>query len=45
VRAPFDGMVASVTVQDRDAVAPNQPIVTPMADGCRCMRERAGGPW
>lgn len=28
VRAPFDGMVASVAVQDRDAVAPNQPILT-----------------
>jgi HlyD family secretion protein len=28
IRAPFDGMVASVLVQDRDAVAPNQPIVT-----------------
>jgi HlyD family secretion protein len=28
VRAPFDGMVASVAVQDRDAVAPNQAIVT-----------------
>jgi HlyD family secretion protein len=28
VRAPFDGMVASVMVQDRDAVAPNQAIVT-----------------
>ena len=27
IRAPFDGMVASVAVQDRDAVAPNQPIV------------------
>ena len=26
--APFDGMVASVAVQDRDAVAANQPIVT-----------------
>ena len=28
IRAPFDGMVATVVVQDRDAVAPNQPIVT-----------------
>jgi len=28
VRAPFDGMVASVPVQDRDAVAPNQALVT-----------------
>jgi HlyD family secretion protein len=28
VRAPFDGMVAAVAVQDRDAVAPNQGIVT-----------------
>lgn len=27
IRAPFDGMVASVAVQDRDAVAPNQAIV------------------
>ena len=27
VRAPFDGMVATVSVQDRDAVAPNQAIV------------------
>ena len=27
IRAPFDGMVASVAVQDRDAVAPNQPVV------------------
>lgn len=27
IRAPFDGMVASVAVQDRDAVAPNQPIL------------------
>ena len=26
--APFDGMVASVAVQDRDAVAANQPILT-----------------
>ncbi len=26
--APFDGMVATVAVQDRDAVAPNQPILT-----------------
>ena len=28
IRAPFDGMVASVVVQDRDAVAPNQAVVT-----------------
>lgn len=28
IRAPFDGMVASVAVQDRDAVAPNQPVLT-----------------
>jgi HlyD family secretion protein len=28
IRAPFDGMVATVAVQDRDAVAPNQAIVT-----------------
>ena len=28
LRAPFDGMVASVAVQDRDAVAPNQAILT-----------------
>lgn len=28
IRAPFDGMVATVAVQDRDAVAPNQPVVT-----------------
>jgi HlyD family secretion protein len=28
VRAPFDGMIASVTVQDRDAVAPNQSLLT-----------------
>jgi HlyD family secretion protein len=28
IRAPFDGMVASVVVQDRDAVAANQPILT-----------------
>ena len=28
VRAPFDGMVASVAVRDSDAVAPNQAIVT-----------------
>ena len=27
VRAPFDGMVASVAVQDRDAIAPNQPVL------------------
>lgn len=28
VKAPFDGMVANVAVQDRDAVAPNQAILT-----------------
>jgi HlyD family secretion protein len=28
IRAPFDGMVATVAVQDRDAVAPNQAILT-----------------
>jgi HlyD family secretion protein len=28
VRAPFDGMVATVNVQDRDAVAPNQALLT-----------------
>ena len=28
IRAPFDGMVATVAVQDRDAVSPNQAIVT-----------------
>ena len=28
IRAPFDGMVASVAVQDRDAVGPNQPVLT-----------------
>jgi HlyD family secretion protein len=28
IRAPFDGMVASVLIQDRDAVAAQQPIVT-----------------
>jgi HlyD family secretion protein len=27
IRAPFDGMVASVAVQNSDAVAPNQPIL------------------
>jgi HlyD family secretion protein len=27
VRAPFDGMVATVSVQDRDAVGPNQPVM------------------
>lgn len=27
IRAPFDGMVASVAVQDRDAVAPNQAVL------------------
>jgi len=28
IRAPFDGMVATVAVQDRDAVAPNQAVIT-----------------
>jgi HlyD family secretion protein len=28
VTAPFDGMVANVAVQDRDAVAPSQPVLT-----------------
>lgn len=28
IRAPFDGMVASVAVQDSDAVAPNEGVVT-----------------
>ena len=28
VTAPFDGMVATVNVQDRDAVGPNQPVLT-----------------
>jgi HlyD family secretion protein len=28
IRAPFDGMVATVAVQDRDAVAPNAPVLT-----------------
>lgn len=28
IRAPFDGMVAQVSVQDRDAVAPNQAVLT-----------------
>lgn len=28
IRAPFEGMVAQVNVQDRDAVAPNQPVLT-----------------
>jgi HlyD family secretion protein len=28
LRAPFDGMVATVDVQDRDAVAPNAPVLT-----------------
>jgi HlyD family secretion protein len=28
VKAPFDGIVAGVGVQDRDAVAENQPLVT-----------------
>lgn len=28
IRAPFDGMVASVAVRDSDAVAPNQAVLT-----------------
>lgn len=28
LRAPFEGMVATIDVQDRDAVAPNAPILT-----------------
>jgi HlyD family secretion protein len=28
IRAPFDGMVATINVQDRDAVGPNQPVLT-----------------
>ena len=28
LRAPFDGVVATISVQDRDAVAPNQGILT-----------------
>jgi HlyD family secretion protein len=28
IRAPFDGMIASVAVQNSDAVAPNQPVLT-----------------
>lgn len=28
VAAPFDGMVATVSVQDHDAVGPNQPLLT-----------------
>jgi len=28
VKAPFDGIVASIGVQDRDAVAPNQAVLT-----------------
>lgn len=28
VRAPFDGMVASIAVRDSDAVAPNQAVLT-----------------
>jgi HlyD family secretion protein len=28
VTAPFDGMVATINVQDRDSVGPNQPILT-----------------
>jgi len=28
VRAPFDGMIAGIGVQDRDAIAPNQSLLT-----------------
>ncbi|HEY2321463.1 MAG TPA: efflux RND transporter periplasmic adaptor subunit [Thermoanaerobaculia bacterium] len=28
LRAPFDGMVAAVSIQDRDAVAPNQAVLS-----------------
>jgi HlyD family secretion protein len=28
LRAPFDGMVATIDIQDRDAVAPNAPVLT-----------------
>jgi HlyD family secretion protein len=28
IRAPFDGMVATVAVRDQDAVGPNQPVLT-----------------
>jgi HlyD family secretion protein len=28
IRAPFDGMVASVAAQDRDAIGANQPVLT-----------------
>jgi len=28
VRSPFDGLVATIDVQDRDAVAPNAPLLT-----------------
>ncbi len=28
IRAPFDGLIATVDVQDRDAVAPNAPLLT-----------------
>ena len=28
IRAPFDGMIATVAVQNSDAVAPNQPVLT-----------------
>lgn len=28
IRAPFDGMVATIAVRDSDAVAPNQPVLT-----------------
>ncbi|HWW61001.1 MAG TPA: efflux RND transporter periplasmic adaptor subunit [Thermoanaerobaculia bacterium] len=28
IRAPFDGMIAQVNVQDRDAIGPNQPVLT-----------------
>lgn len=28
IRSPFDGVVASLPVEDRDAIAPNKPVVT-----------------
>jgi HlyD family secretion protein len=28
IRAPFDGMIAALAVQNSDAVAPNQPVLT-----------------
>jgi HlyD family secretion protein len=28
IRAPFDGLVASIAIEDRDAIGPNQPVLT-----------------